>query len=118
VRRFLGSTLFLIAGISMAAPKGQPLEVMDVGSYKQVSSRPNPHQNKIVFIPSLAAQLVAAERKAGRPLSETEVKALRDQATVTVMPPEPTASARAFRSYDDINPDNVWNDWLKLRTRL
>lgn len=118
MNRLLIFTLVFITGISMAATEAKPLEVLDVGSYSQFATRPNPHHNKIVFVPSLAAILLAAERKAGRPLLEAEVKALRDHAAVTVMPPDESTSSPSIRTYDDIDPNNVWKEWVKLRARL
>jgi hypothetical protein len=118
MRRSLLILFLLVSGVSMAAPGKNPLEVLEVGGYSQIASRPNPQMNEIVFIPSLSALLVAAERKAGRPLVEAEVKAVRDNATVTVTPPLDHKSGSTIRAYEDIHPSNVWEEWLKLRRSL
>jgi hypothetical protein len=113
----LSIALFLASGVCMAAQSGT-LEVMEVGAYSELASRPNPHANEIVFIPSLSALLAEKEMKQGRPLSETEVKVIRDTATVTVMPPSDHNTHSSIRTYDDISPNNAWQEWQRLRKNL
>jgi len=100
------------------AAQTDTLEVMEVGAYGELASRPNPHANEIVFIPSLSALLAEKEMKLGRPLTETEVKVVRDAATVTVMPTSDHSTHSSVRAYDDINPNNAWQEWQRLRKSI
>jgi hypothetical protein len=70
------------------------------------------------FIPSLAAQLLAAERKAGRPLTRAEVEALRDRAPSIVMEPRDARAMERVRGYADVDPGAVWEHWQVLRATL
>ncbi|WP_211440824.1 hypothetical protein [Collimonas humicola] len=100
------------------AAQTDTLEVMEVGAYSELASRPNPHANEIVFIPSLSALLAEKEIKLGRPLTETEVKVVRDAATVTVTPTSDHSADSSVRAYDDINPNNAWQEWQRLRKSI
>ncbi|MDQ4121931.1 MAG: hypothetical protein M3209_10850 [Acidobacteriota bacterium] len=71
-----------------------------------------------VFNPSLAALLFAAEKDKGSPLTEDEVIAIRNSATVMMVSEESAAEFEKKRGYKDIDADNCWEEWRKLRERL
>ena len=71
-----------------------------------------------IFIPSLSAILLHHERKKGSPLTEPEVLAIRDKATVMMMPGEKVAKMDESRGYKDIDPELCWLQWQHLRLQL
>jgi hypothetical protein len=70
-----------------------------------------------VFNPSLAALLLAAETDKGSPLTEEEVFAIRNSATLMMVPAEIVHELDEKRGYKDIDPDNCWKEWCELRKR-
>ena len=68
-----------------------------------------------VAIPMLMTQLVEAERKAGRFLSEDEVLAIRDNATYITMPRSVRDDVAAERGYEDVSIDEPWRWWSLAR---
>ncbi len=71
-----------------------------------------------VFNPSLAALLLAAEKDKGSPLTEDEVIAIRNSSTMMMVPEESAAEFEKKRGYKDIDADNCWEEWCKLRERI
>lgn len=72
----------------------------------------------LVFMPPLVDLLAASERAKGTPLSEDEVIELRDSATCMALQ-EPAADAMAAqRGYADIEPENCWSEWQRIRLEL
>jgi uncharacterized protein YegJ (DUF2314 family) len=69
------------------------------------------------FVPSLGSLLLAAEEKNGGPLTEAQVLAIRDQAAVIMMERK-DADAMAAKRGRDIDPENCWFDFQKLRRSL
>ncbi|MBX7103792.1 MAG: hypothetical protein K1X57_06910 [Gemmataceae bacterium] len=72
----------------------------------------------LVFIPALAPLLVRAEDLKGLPLNEAEVMSIRDNAVCVALPPDAASAVEAKRGYRDINPDDCWAKWTKLRIEL
>jgi len=71
-----------------------------------------------LFIPSLSAILLAAEKEKGEPLTESEVISIRDNSQ-TIMSPKSMIKAMAEkRGYEDIDPESVWTEWQLLRKTL
>ncbi len=68
-----------------------------------------------IFMPSLVAQLAAKENQKGSELSEKEVIAIRDTAEVVMSPIDVYQKVSEQRGYDDIDPENVWEEWQKVR---
>jgi hypothetical protein len=66
----------------------------------------------IVFIPALVAVLVAKENEAGRELTCEEVVSIRDSATAIRVTIEVAQDMVRERGYLDIDPENVWEEWL------
>lgn len=66
----------------------------------------------IVFIPALVAVLVAKESEAGRELTREEVESIRDSVTAIRVPIEVAQDMVRERGYLDIDPENVWEEWL------
>lgn len=66
----------------------------------------------IVFIPALIAVLTAKEREADRDLVREEVESIRDSATAIRVSVEVARDMVNERGYLDIDPENVWEEWL------
>lgn len=71
-----------------------------------------------IFNPSLAALLLAAENDKGGALTEDEVIAIRNSATVMMVSEEAAEEFAKKRGYKDIDPDNCWQEWCELRKRV
>lgn len=70
-----------------------------------------------VFVPSLAAVLIAQEDKKGEPLTPEEVLQIRDDA-ICIMMPLAEASKMEEHRYRDIDPENCWYEFQLLRREL
>lgn len=66
----------------------------------------------IVFIPALVAVLTAKETEVERDLIKEEVESIRDSATAIRVPVEVARDMVNERGYLDIDPENVWEEWL------
>ncbi len=71
-----------------------------------------------LFMPSLVATLANKEQKKGEPLTEAEVLAIRDSCHVVMSPPEAAKKVTEARGYADIDPENVWVEWQRVRATL
>ncbi len=72
----------------------------------------------LVFIPSLVAQLLRAEREKGAPLSEAEVLKIRDGSECVAMHPDDLPAMIEQRGYEDVDPERCWEEWQKARIAL
>ncbi|WP_442680100.1 hypothetical protein ACSBM8_02510 [Sphingomonas sp. ASY06-1R] len=72
----------------------------------------------IMPMPSLVALLLSKEQEKGSPLTEAEVIEIRDNAVCTMTPPDVVARIAEARGYDDIDPENAWEDWIAIRPSL
>jgi len=70
----------------------------------------------LVFIPTLVSLLKAAEDCKGTPLSEEEVLEIRDNATATAVPFSAAVALEKERGYEDIVPEECWNEWQRVRS--
>lgn len=68
----------------------------------------------LVFVPSLAAVLTAAEQQQGQPLTRGQVEALTEAATVIAMEPKDAVAMERSRGYADLHPQRVWAQWNLL----
>ena len=71
-----------------------------------------------VFIPSLVALLLNFERKKGSPLTEKEVLEIRDNGVCMMMTEEHAIALDKRREYNDLDPENVWEQWLEAHKDL
>ena len=69
-----------------------------------------------VFMPSLAAALMAAEQSNGRPLTRLEVANIVESSRVVAMPPTPALAVEYSRGYADIEPERAWDQWQIVRS--
>ena len=69
----------------------------------------------IVFVPALIAVLVAKEREIGHELTQEEVELIRDSATAIELPEEIAEDMAKERGYPDIDPEDVWSEWLAYK---
>ena len=72
-------------------------------------------KKKLVFIPSLVAILIDAEKTKGSPLTENEVISIRDSSTTMEIALELLPTFEESRGYRDIDPENCWNEWQEIR---
>lgn len=79
-----------------------------------------PHEGNLIIlpIPSLLATLLNRERAKGTPLTEEEVISIRDSCPCRVATQEQFERVRDGRGYDDIDPEDCWNDWQRVRLEL
>ena len=71
-----------------------------------------------VPIPALGALLIALEKQKGARLTEREVLAARDKAVCVALPLSKKLALDEKRGYADLNPEHVWEEWLRLRAEL
>ena len=69
-------------------------------------------------MPALVQILLFREQEKGAPLTEQEVLAIRDAAPCIALPRDEAAAIAKHRGYDDIDLENLWEDWQAVRRRL
>jgi hypothetical protein len=94
------------------------LELGDVDFYARMIRRPNPQRLELQFQPALVADLLLAERRAGKPLTRLQVERIRDETLVGAVPSEYVTKLRVDRGYADLDPAKVWQEWQKVRVGL
>ena len=72
----------------------------------------------LVFIPALVAILRHHEIEKGAPLTEEEVIAIRDKSVCIATPQGMVRDLAESRGYEDIDPEDVWNEWQAVRAQL
>lgn len=72
----------------------------------------------IVPIPPLVTVLLSQERAKGSPLTEAEVLQIRDGVICMTMRVSAARKLAEERGYDDIDPENVWEEWQAVRESL
>lgn len=88
-----------------------------------LSDPPAPPQNDDdplvpVPIPALGVLLLNLEKQKGTPLSEEEVKEARDKAVCMMLPLSAKQKMDEKRGYRDIDPENVWVEWLAFKAEV
>ena len=68
-----------------------------------------------VYMPSLFALLGALEDKAGKPLTQRQVEAARDQAITVALDPRDAQRLERERGYADLEPELAWEQWQLMR---
>ena len=71
-----------------------------------------------VFMPALILLLVDAERRKGSPLTDQEVRDIRDTGVCKMMRVEHAIALDEKRGYNDLDPERVWEQWREARTKL
>jgi len=71
-----------------------------------------------LFMPPLATMLAHAEGLKGNPLTEAEVLQVRDKATCIMMKSNDAEKMIETRGFRDVNPENCWADWHRLRVQM
>ncbi|EFM21679.1 hypothetical protein ACTUSZ_03775 [Pantoea eucalypti] len=69
----------------------------------------------IVYIPALIPLLMKKENEKGSPLTEDEVRHVRDNATFIEVPRDVAFTMAECRGYFDINPEHCWSQWCSYR---
>jgi hypothetical protein len=70
-----------------------------------------------VFIPSLVSVLMHLELNKGRPLTEQEVMAIRDQSNTVLLHRSEALRLAERRGYDDLDPRRCWETWQQARKK-
>ena len=86
----------------------------------QLSEEKSKNEGRLIIfcIPSLVATLLNRENKKGAPLTEQEVLEIRDNAPAIALPEKVAEEVTAKRGYEDIDADNVWEEWQRARVEL
>lgn len=66
-------------------------------------------------VPALAVLLLNLEKQKGSPLTEAEALEARDKAACIMLPLSQKRAMDQARGYRDIDPENVWEEWLAIR---
>jgi len=69
-------------------------------------------------IPSLVATLLNRETAKGSPLTEEEVIQIRDSCPAIALTQEDARRVDESRGYLDIDPENCWEEWQRVRLEL
>lgn len=78
---------------------------------------PNHDPLVIVPIPPLVVLLLHLEKAKGEPLTEAEVVEARGKAICMTMPASKAGALAQARGYADIDPENIWTDWLAFKSQ-
>lgn len=68
-----------------------------------------------VFMPSLAALLLAIEDKQGAPLTRKQVEAVVEEAVCMKMTPRDAQLMERSRGYADLDPERAFEQWVSMR---
>jgi hypothetical protein len=91
------------------------LHPLESGAFRELAGRPLLEGFTIVFIPSLAALLTRAQQVNGAALTEKQVLAIRNAATVMVVDLDSARAMEENRGYADIDAADAWQSWLRLQ---
>jgi hypothetical protein len=80
-------------------------------------SPPNDEPVQPVALVPLVDVLRALERKNGRPLTEAEVRDVRDHATFIALTPSNAKALAQRRGYADLDPERIWEEWQARRSK-
>jgi hypothetical protein len=94
-------------------PCHNPFGVWELGPEGGVARRLN--ELELLFTPSLAALLTAAEKQKGTPLTKAEVEHIRDKAVCMAVKPRHARAMERSRGYADIEPERAFEHWQLLR---
>ena len=71
---------------------------------------------ELLFITSLISLIINEQEKKGRQLTLIELELLRDNATCIALPKSESKQIIESRGYRDINPENLWEEYLEYLT--
>jgi hypothetical protein len=71
-----------------------------------------------VFVPPLAQLLALGESKKGCALTEAEVLEITDKSSCIMVPSERLPKLDERRGFIDVDPENCWADWHRLRVEM
>lgn len=71
-----------------------------------------------VFSPTLVSILSKREKEKGIPLTKEEVIDIRDNSTLIMLDAAAAKEMAASRGYDDLDPEQVWEQWQKIRNKM
>ena len=65
--------------------------------------------------PSLVTQLMSAEKREGRPLTQEEVESIRDRSPAIQIEVPDLRALESDRGFRDIHPEHAWDEWRAFR---
>jgi hypothetical protein len=71
-----------------------------------------------VPMPALIPLLIKKERDKGCDLTEAEVLEIRDNAACIMLPISAKEKLAQEREYEDIDPEQVWEQWLVIKREM
>ena len=96
----------------------------EVGTYKELTARFGSHSSikaakgtevlAPIPVPALLFHLIQRHRDLGRDLTEAEVLETRDGAPCMMLPVSGKPKLDKGRGYRDIDPKNVWVEWVEF----
>ena len=72
----------------------------------------------ITPVPALVALLLAKEKEKGALLTREEVEEITDKAECIAMPRHARKKVDEGRGYEDIDPEQAWEQWQNVRQHL
>ena len=69
-------------------------------------------------MPSLVSVLLHHEREKASPLTEDEVIAIRNKSVAVMLRQSAALEISQKRGYDDLDPENCWLEWQRVRAQL
>jgi len=72
---------------------------------------------EIVFMPSLLQLLIFSENNKGTPLTEEEVLSICSNAMGILVSKDRAKRLQASMGYNDINPENCWEEWQSYKNK-
>jgi acyl carrier protein len=119
VARLTVGTLISVAASSEKKPPPKPGEEnLPVGAYANLTKLNLSTNQAVCIVPSLAAVLALSEADAGRPLTQSEVLAIRDRSPAIALPLSVIEEMAESRGYSDIAPEHCWEQWQEMRKEL
>ncbi|MGI2169770.1 hypothetical protein ACROAE_06180 [Shewanella sp. MF05960] len=70
------------------------------------------------YIPPLVALLIRAEELKESELTQAEVLKIKDSSSYVMVPEDVAIATADNRGYSDINSENVWEEWQKIRVDI
>jgi hypothetical protein len=67
------------------------------------------------YIPPLVALLIRAEELKESELTQAEVLKIKDSSSYVTVPEDVAIATADNRGYSDINSEDVWEEWQKIR---
>lgn len=117
MNKFFYSLLVVVGILVLVACERDKGSLQEITSIDDGNNMTQTEDEELIplFIPALSVVLFAAEEKKGVALTEEEVLSIRDNSITMMMPKSAAKSLSEKCAYEDLDPENVWNEWLLFR---